>query len=213
MQILPLLSDEQLLYKEMITLALPQINLKAAAAAVMASVFFQKILPISLAHWNHAMRNVSIPGRQQLIEGTVSTLYDVAHNPQAVSLLAEYIRCYLKKSKVHAVFSCLNDKDLRGLIKPMHSYVDFWYPAVLSSKRAVDECALKMAFQAENLLVSMIFKDPMAAYLQAVQRAKPGDLIVVFGSFFYSVEFVPLLGKMSTFSDPILSGNYPDLII
>ena len=181
LQIMP--SAQGFLSDATITVQRPRINPKAACAAVIASAFLKPVLPVSLTHWNDAMKRVSVPGRQQLIEGRVSTLFDVAHNPQAVLLLAEFVRDYAKKSKVHAVFSCLSDKDLRGLIQPMNSYVDFWYPAVLSSKRAVSEGALTDAFSAENLLAPFVFRDPTLAYHEAMQRASTGDLIVVFGSF------------------------------
>lgn len=166
-----------------ITIALPNINYKAAAAAIMASTYMHFLLPVKASNWERAMKSVSILGRQQLIEDTISTLFDVAHNPQAVVLLAGYLKKYQSKGKIHAVFSGLQDKDLRGLIKPMQTYVDFWYPAVLSSKRAASESLLKAAFQAEDCLILGCFSDPVTAYQEAMQRANPGDLIVVYGSF------------------------------
>lgn len=168
---------------ELIEVSCPQINYKAAAAAIVASSYLDSVLPVKLAHWDSAMQNASILGRQQLIEGAVSTLFDVSHNPQAVALLADFIKKYRALGKIHAVFSGLKDKDLRGLIKPMHSYVDFWYPAVLSSKRAASKTLLQTVFQAEHCLVSEFFNDPLTAYQAAQQQADSGDLIVVYGSF------------------------------
>lgn len=168
---------------EQINVPLPKINPKAAAAAIVASARLHPILPVSYKHWCDAMQKASILGRQQVLEGAVSTIFDVAHNPQAVSLLADYIKKYQPKGKVHAVFSGLQDKDLRGLIKPMHSYVDFWYPAVLSSKRAASKSLLKAAFEAEHCSIPADFSDPLTAYQVAIKHAIPGDLIVVYGSF------------------------------
>lgn len=168
---------------DQINVPLPKINPKAAAAAIVASSYLYSVLPIEPTHWAEAMRSVSILGRQQFVEGAISTVFDVAHNPQAVALLADYIKQYRSKGKVHAVFSGLKDKDLRGLIKQMHSYVDFWYPAVLSSKRAASKSLLKAAFKAEHCSIPADFSDPLTAYQVAMQHANPGDLIVVYGSF------------------------------
>ncbi len=170
-------------FPDHINVPLPKINPKAAAAAIAASAYLHTILPINPTHWAEAMQNVSILGRQQFVEGAVSILFDVAHNPQAVSLLADFIKRYQPKGKVHAVFSGLQDKDLQGLIQPMHSYVDFWYPAVLSSKRAASKSLLKTVFKAANCSIPADFSDPSAAYQVAMQHANPGDLIVVYGSF------------------------------
>ncbi len=168
---------------ESILLPLPKINLKAAAAASIASTCLQSILPVTLIQLVTAMRAVRIDGRQQVVNHAITTVFDVSHNPQAVSLLADFIRGYQPKDKVHAVFSGLKDKDLCGLIKPMLSCVDFWYPAVLSGKRAASESLLLAAFRAENCFMSTCFDDPMIAYHAVMQRAKQGDLIVVYGSF------------------------------
>lgn len=168
---------------DLITVPRSSINPKAAAASIMASVFLNTCLPVSPADWDTAMRAVFISGRQQVVKGPIVTIFDVAHNPQAVSLLADFIRSYQPKGRVHAVFSGLSDKDLGGLIRPMNLYVDFWYPTVLSSKRAASEAMLLGALQAENCFIPMCFSSPKAAYEAALQAAKSDDLIVVYGSF------------------------------
>lgn len=183
LEIVPVLSDKMPHISERLSLPQPAIHSNAACAAVMASYYFSDTLPISLVNWHNAMNKVFILGRQQVIKGVVTQVLDVAHNPQAASLLATFIRSVRKNSKVHAVFSCLNDKDLRGLIQPMHSYVDFWYSTVLSSKRAASEFAIRSAFEAEQCILPVFYKSPMVAYHAAMEQAKPNDLVVVYGSF------------------------------
>lgn len=166
-----------------IVVVAPKLNLKAAVAAILATDYLSNILPVNQSHWDLSMQNIQIMGRQQLTEGEVNVLYDVAHNPQAVTLLANFIREYNPKGLVHAVFSGLKDKDLNGLIRPMLSIVDRWYPAVLNSKRASDASLLATIFQTEAGFVPVCFPDPVAAFHTAMQMAKSGDLVVVFGSF------------------------------
>lgn len=168
-----------------INLPLPNINLKAAAAAVMAALHFSSQLPVSQEQFETAMQTVSILGRQQVCHqtGRPTLLFDVAHNPQAVALLADVVKPYQCKGKVHAVFSGLSDKDLCGLIEPMYPLVDFWYPAVLSSKRAASESLLRSVFNEMNCDVDTCFNHPLEAYEAARSSANPEDLIVVYGSF------------------------------
>jgi len=170
-------------HNELAEVSIPAINHQDAVAAIMASYYLNPRLPVTPAHWQQAMRQVSIPGRQQLVEeNAITTIFDVAHNPQAVSLLAQFVEKQPKKA-VHAVFSALKDKDLSGLIKPMRNLIDFWYPAMMQGKRASSEALLTTVFDQVLNSTPHIFADPAAAYRQAMQQANPGDLIVVYGSF------------------------------
>ena len=162
----------------------PNIHPNAAAAAFMATTCLQEMLPVSPTHVSEAMENVSIRGRQQVVGRAIKTIFDVSHNPQAVLLLAEFVRKFTPKHKVHAVFSGLKDKDLCGLIKPMISCVDVWYPALLKGPRSANESLLKAAFFAANNTTPTCFQDPLKAYQAAVKSATEGDVILVYGSFF-----------------------------
>ncbi len=169
--------------KELAKLPLPKLNTKAATAAIMASFSLNAVLPVTPGHWKNAMETVSIAGRQQVLQGVVTTLFDVAHNPQAVSLLVDFIQNLQPQGSVHAIFSALKDKNLCGLINPMRFCVDFWYPAVLSGKRASSKSLLMTAFKEALNIEPVCFESPSHAYRGAIQQAMPGDLIVVYGSF------------------------------
>ena len=166
-----------------IRLPRPGINLNAAVVAVVASGLLLDKLYVNNAQYGLAMQAVVLSGRQHVVPGVVTTVFDVAHNPQAVSLLAAFIREYQPRGKIYAVFSGLKDKDLCGLIRPMFDCVDFWYLALLNGKRAASETMLLEAFHAEGGLVASSFPNPLMAYEAARQQANPGDLIVVYGSF------------------------------
>ncbi len=166
-----------------IAVPVPKLNYKAAMAAIIATDFLSARLPVTLNQWKLAMQRVSIQGRQQLVPGDVSILYDVAHNPQAVQLLADFMVQYGFAGTIHAVFSGLKDKDLRGMIRPLSTIIHHWYPACLSGGRAADENDLQAAFQAELARAPICFSSPETAFSRAKQSARPGDLIVVYGSF------------------------------
>ncbi|MCX7116575.1 MAG: bifunctional folylpolyglutamate synthase/dihydrofolate synthase [Legionellales bacterium] len=161
----------------------PNINLKAASAAVMAVLCLLPSLPVSMGKIAEAFMSVALLGRQQVIGSEIKTIFDVAHNPQAVQLLANFVQNHERKGRIFAVFSGLQDKDLCGLIKPMKKWVDFWYPCLLTGKRAASESILLSAIHAENCHTSSCFSSPWVAYQEVLQKIKPKDLIVVYGSF------------------------------
>lgn len=166
------------------SIPLPRINTKAAVSAIIASTLLSERLPVSEVDWQTAMQCVYLAGRQQVVENEgVTTIFDVAHNPQAVSLLATFIDRYQPKNRVYAVFSGLKDKDLGGLIKPMRAYVDCWFPATLRGKRASSASLLLKALTEAECMTEPCFDNPKTAYEAALKAVEPGDLIVVYGSF------------------------------
>lgn len=171
-------------WPKVLSLPKPRLHLAAAAAASVAAIYLLPKRPILWQALSNAMKTVQIMGRQELQPGVVSTVFDVAHNPQAVLLLSRFVQTKIKKNRVFAVFSALNDKDLGGLIKSMLGCVDAWYPCLLSGPRAASRAALEAAFQAQaQSIPAVFFATPHEAYLAAMQDAVAGDVIVVYGSF------------------------------
>lgn len=161
----------------------PQINVKAAAAAVLASHLLRDRLPVPMTGWEQAMRSVVMVGRQQLVQTPIPTIIDVAHNPQSVQLLADRLHQFTPKKAVHVVFAALTDKDLCGLLKPLVGLADYWYPALLSGKRASTQAQMSLAMQQVLGLDLLCDACPSKAYQAALTQAKQGDVIVVYGSF------------------------------
>ncbi|KTD59217.1 bifunctional tetrahydrofolate synthase/dihydrofolate synthase [Legionella shakespearei] len=162
----------------------PSIQLKSASAAIAATILLANELPISQEDIKKAMQSIFIPGRLQLKRGDINVLFDVSHNAQSARLLARTIKSLDGKNTVHAVFSALKDKDLFGLIFPLKDCVDRWYPAQLDNKRASDKELLLSVFRDAETCVELCYNSPLAAFESAVNQAKSGDLIVVYGSFF-----------------------------
>lgn len=170
--------------EEAIVLPVPKIHPKAAVAAFIASECLQTKLPVTQQAYCQAMQKVKISGRQEVVEHKgVRTVFDVAHNVQSVQLLADKLSQYTGKGTVHAVFSCLADKDLLGLIRPMKACVSSWYVSLLEGNRALNESILRTAFKQELNIEPICYNTPLVAYQAAYEAAKSGDTIVVYGSF------------------------------
>ncbi|MCL9684631.1 bifunctional tetrahydrofolate synthase/dihydrofolate synthase [Legionella maioricensis] len=162
----------------------PKIQLKSASAAIMACLLLDQELPVSQRHLSLAMEKVTIAGRLQFHQGSISILYDVAHNGQSARLLAETLKSKEINGQVHAVFSALKDKDILGLIFPLKDCVDRWYPAQLDNKRASSASLLCSIFEDAEIFVEVCYTSPLIAFQKALSQATAGDLIVVYGSFF-----------------------------
>lgn len=162
----------------------PQIQIKSAAAAIVACTLLQSDLPVSEEQLKSAMLKIFIPGRLQLVKGRVDILFDVAHNAQSARLLADTIKKMSGSRKIHAVFSALKDKDLFGLISPLKDCVAYWYPAQLDNKRASTTEIMLSLFEEAEIFVEICYTNPLSAFQTALSQAKDGDLIVVYGSFF-----------------------------
>jgi len=172
---------------ETIRLPRPLLHPNAAVAGIVASQRLMNSLPITLASLEKSNQSVYLCGRHQVIYDTICTVLDVSHNPQAVRLLVTRVKSLMSErptGKVHAVFSGLKDKDLYGLISPMHPLVDDWYSAVLDSHRAASLSMLTETFAQSAGVTPHFFDSIVEAYQAARQRAEPGDIIVVYGSFF-----------------------------
>lgn len=144
-------------------------------------------LPVDPKAIREAMMDIFVPGRlqiQTIAEKNITILYDVSHNVQSVQLLAKKVKQFQCQSNTHAVFSALKDKDILGLIKPLKNCINQWYLAQLDNPRAPSKDYLLSIAKKAEILAEICYTSPLVAFEEAMMRAEPGDLIVVYGSFF-----------------------------
>ena len=147
--------------------------------------------PISNAAVIRGLTDVRLPGRFQFFPGEIPVLLDVAHNPQAVSILAEHLRQHFPGRKIRAIFSVMRDKDIAGMIQLMSDVVDSWYLAPLQMPRAAtSEELAKILHNADIRRIQQGFADVADTCRAARQDAGPGDLLLVFGSFFLVSDYL-----------------------
>jgi len=111
---------------------------------------------------------------------------DVAHNPQAVGVLAENLGEMGFAPETWAVFGMLADKDVEGVVKRLNARVDHWLPCTLSGPRGLEAGALIERLRAAGVEESKIaegFASPARAFACARECAAVNDRIVTFGSF------------------------------
>ncbi|MBN8728159.1 MAG: bifunctional tetrahydrofolate synthase/dihydrofolate synthase [Xanthomonadales bacterium] len=163
-------------------------QLANAAAALAALAALRPRLewnPRAIAEGLAAAR---LPARLQRFAGPPELVIDVAHNPQAAGVLAEWLAANPAAGRTLAVFGALGDKDVAGVAAQLAPRIDGWFLGGLDgdSPRGLGVAAL--AARITDVLPGgtevRIAADMQAALASAFTAARAGDRIVAFGSFF-----------------------------
>lgn len=162
-----------------------------ASTALAAVSLLHERLPVSSQALYDGIAKATLSGRFQFVAGDIPIFLDVAHNPQAVLSLRDYIAAEFPGKRIHAVFSMMRDKDILGVIEIMKPIIFQWYVSPLKNSRAATHAVLRELFQQSEIdNVSFDGADFSATLTSARQEAKKEDIILVFGSFFLVSEFL-----------------------
>jgi dihydrofolate synthase/folylpolyglutamate synthase len=124
-----------------------------------------------------------LPGRFQVVAGDPEWILDVAHNPQAAEVLAAGLAARPSAGRTIAVCGILGDKDVEGVVRALAPEVDRWLAVGLEGTRALTAAALASRMRRAGVEPVLATADVAAGMAQARAEAKPGDRVVVFGSF------------------------------
>lgn len=164
--------------------ALPGLAQYANAASVIAVLeSLQSRLPVTAEAMAAGLRNVRLPGRFEVHAGPVTWIFDVAHNPAAAQNLAENLAAHPCPGRTLGVCGVLADKDIESIAAALRGSVDGWILAGLPGPRAGSAAAVRERFERAGVALSGIEDNVEAACVAAARMARPGDRIVVFGSF------------------------------
>jgi dihydrofolate synthase/folylpolyglutamate synthase len=154
-------------------------NAAAALAAVVAGDFDVRLEHASVSA---ALRGAKIAGRFQRVAGDVEWILDVAHNVQAAETLRDNLRRLPRARRTLAICGILGDKDIRGITATLASDVDGWILASLEGPRALSTQQLAEALPPGASVLAHANHVAEACRL-ARAAAKPGERVLVFGSF------------------------------
>ena len=143
---------------------------------------FQQLQPTDFAHFSGQK-----PKAQVII--------DVGHNPHAARYLAERLQA-VKKAKIFAIFSCLEDKELSGIVQPLREVIDEWHCIGLDCWRGQSGQAVfdKLVNVLPNA-TACVYENVDAIAPILFEQAEEQDIILVFGSFHTVADFVLFLEK------------------
>lgn len=157
-----------------------------AAACVQVAECLRDILPVSEAALAGGFATTAPAGRADVrrVAG-VEWVFDVAHNPAAAQRLAATLAAQPAEGRTWAIFGALRDKDVRGVLSELAAQIDVWHVASLDAERGADAqevgAVVTLAGGARDITA---FANVPAACEYTRERARPGDRVVVFGSFY-----------------------------
>lgn len=140
---------------------------------------------------------VQLPGRFQVVAGEPEWILDVAHNPDAARSLAASLAARPCRGRTLAVCGVLADKDAAGIAGALASEVVRWIAVGLDGPRALAPGELARRLEAGGARGVTSAPD-VASGLEAARReCRPGDRVVVFGSFLTVGPALALLAAAS----------------
>ena len=122
-----------------------------------------------------------LSGRFQIIAGPVEWILDVSHNEPAARVLASNLSARPRRRTL-AVCGILRDKDAAAIGQALRASVDEWIVCALPGPRGSTAAELA-ARLGPQIRPAGLAESVAAGCEQARAAARPGDRVVVFGSF------------------------------
>jgi len=165
-----------------------------ASAVLTALDCLKDRLPTSMQAVRQGLMLVELAGRFQVLPGQPTVVLDVAHNPQAVGVLAENLGNMGYFPETWAVVGMLGDKDVAGALSLIRGRVDHWLLAALPGPRGLSAADLADRLAAAGIHGDVrTYASPAEAFIAAREGVGAGDRIAVFGSFLTVADVLALL--------------------
>jgi len=173
--------------------ALPGSTQHANAAASIATLHAMGLLAVAdAALLGRALISLSLPGRFQAVPGTVEWILDVAHNEAAARVLAHNLAARPAAGRTLCVAAILGDKDIAAVARVLDPEIDAWILCGIDAPRGLT--ARELAGRAPAFTAAALAQDIPAGMRLAAASARPGDRIVVCGSFLAVAPAMQQLG-------------------
>jgi dihydrofolate synthase / folylpolyglutamate synthase len=161
------------------------IQYRNAAAALAAIEALDAGYTLNEQTVSHALGDVRLAGRFQVVPGPVEWILDIAHNEPAARVFAQHVRERPLGAGGHtfAVVGILADKDAREIAAALAPLVDHWVLCTLPGPRGstAAELAERLRLRpGEVTLASSVEGGCEAARIATVA----GDRVIVFGSVY-----------------------------
>ena len=137
----------------------------------------------------NGIKNTKLAGRFQTkkINGKMVIL-DVAHNPAAVQVLSSTLK--QNKQPTIAIFSALEDKNIREMISIISPIIDEWLLVPLDTERAISMQDLTQKFSLSDRVTAC---EDMSSAIHRALKTKQLQRIVIFGSFYVVTDALKIL--------------------
>jgi len=158
------------------------VQLSNAATAIAALRALKCRLPQTA--WAQGIAAAQLPGRlQRLVRNGVELLLDVGHNRQAAAALAQALQKQPITGRTFAIYAALNDKDVVAVVRQLQPQINHWYLAGLAVARGQSALQLRQRLIGTAAVAGPLADNVAQALRIVLNQAKPGDRVLVFGSF------------------------------
>jgi dihydrofolate synthase/folylpolyglutamate synthase len=161
------------------------IQYRNASAALAAIESLDAGYTLSEQTVSHALHDVRLAGRFQVVPGPVEWILDIAHNEPAARVFAQHVRerDSAPGSRTFAVVGILADKDAREIAAALASVVDHWVLCTLPGPRgsSAADLADRLRLRPEQVTLANSVEEGCEAARTATVA---GDRVIVFGSVY-----------------------------
>ncbi|SEO67934.1 bifunctional tetrahydrofolate synthase/dihydrofolate synthase [Aquisalimonas asiatica] len=150
-------------------------------------------LPLHDDALHDGLRQVQLPGRLHVRPGSVEWLFDVAHNGEAVAVLAAELARRPVSGRCFAVFGIMARKELAPVLDALSGRVDAWCPLALPDEdmRPAADVAAALRERGDTVVAT---GEPETLRQWLDGAVQPGDRVLVFGSFRTVEEMMRVTG-------------------
>jgi len=159
-----------------------QLQNAAAVLALVEALGLDELLDRRLI--NEAFGQLELAGRCQFVQTDRKWLLDVAHNPEAASVLSDFLADTSSGGRTIAVIGILQDKDLGGIVSPLLDVVDAWVAVRAEGARSIAACEVAARIANLSDKPCLVAKSLPDAMQYAGDQTSTDDLILVTGSFY-----------------------------
>lgn len=155
-----------------------------AAGALAALAQLQPVLQPDRDAVARGLRAARLAGRLDCRPGSVTQVFDVAHNPAGARSLAAYLATLPLTGTRRTVLGILGDKDAAAMVDALVPHTDVWHLTDLPGPRGGSAEALATQLRALHPDATIrLHEGPERALAQALADSLYGDRVVVTGSF------------------------------
>jgi len=126
-----------------------------------------------------ALRDLTVPGRFEVVPGEPTTILDGAHNDGSALALARALEREFPRRRVRLVIGVMQDKDARAVVRPLLERASAVFATRPPGPRGLE--AAKLARLVRGVEVTVI-DDPADALRAARASARRGEVVCVTGS-------------------------------
>lgn len=155
----------------------------AAVVLSIADTLIAKGWKITEENIREGLRDVSWPGRFDIVSRDPLFIIDGGHNPQCIEALVGNIRDYLTGRKVIALTGVLADKDYGDMYKPVMELVDQFVCITPDNPRKMEAEELAKYLQAAGAKATAC-ASVREAVVKAMELAGSDGVVLCFGSLY-----------------------------